>query len=301
MATSNPIPPIQIRGGDALTVARAVVDVLSGAKPGSAALATVIGSTGSTPQVVGARLLLHENGEMVGTVGGGSIEYQVLEACRKCLQNQTAQRVQAHLVRDLGMCCGGSMEVFVEYLQAENRLILIGGGHVAQALAPIAYGVGLRVFVVDDRTDLFTLDAFHQATCLDYDVEELAQANLNLTSQDYVLIVSRDHRRDEQALAYFLTQPHRYLGMIGSKRKVYTILTRILRKEHEMDRPPPDLSRLHAPVGLALAGRTPAEIAISIVAEIIAHRREGHGGSMNIVPKAAVQIRAELGKDNGET
>jgi hypothetical protein len=131
-----------------LEVLRAAAEVLAG-RGGPAALATVIARTGSAPQVVGARLLLRADGVMVGTVGGGAIEQQVLAACRSALRDGSPQVVKAHLVRDLGMCCGGAMEVFVEYLDAQARLVLIGGGHVAQALAPVARGVGFRV--VGDR------------------------------------------------------------------------------------------------------------------------------------------------------
>ncbi|WP_096328453.1 XdhC family protein [Nannocystis exedens] len=273
-----------------LPVARAVVDVLSGRTGGPAALATVIARSGSAPQVVGARLLLREDGVQVGTVGGGAIEEQVLDACRACLRDGSPRVVKAHLVRDLGMCCGGAMEVFVEYLAPEARLVLVGAGHVAQAVAPVAAGVGFRVVVVDDREELLGHPAFAGAERHARDVDELDLAVPDLGERDYVVVLTRDHARDERALAHLVRRPHRYLGMIGSVRKVHAIVARVLRREQELGRSVPDLSRVRAPVGIALGGRTPAEIAISIVAELLADRHGGTGAAMNVVPQALARL-----------
>ena len=281
-----------------LEVSRALVAVLEGSRPGPAALATVVGASGSAPQQIGARLLLLADGTLIGTVGGGAIEAEALAACRATLADGKTRRVAAQLVRDLGMCCGGSMEVLVEHVQAEERLFLIGAGHVAQAIAPVARAVGLRVAVIDDRDDLLTHPAFVAAAArLSYDVDELDRAIPDLGERDYVVIVTRDHQRDEQALAALLRRPHRYLGMIGSRRKVHAILTRILRREAELGRPPPDLSRLRAPIGLALGGRTPAEIAVSVIAEVIAARHGGSGEPMSVVAAAAEAARRRLDPD----
>lgn len=266
-------------------LARAIADLLEG-RPGSpttAALATVIRRSGSAPQVVGARMLLDGSGRSLGTVGGGAIEHQVLEVCRQVLRSGRARTVEAHLVRDLGMCCGGAMEVFVEYLQAEARLILIGGGHVAQALAPLARNIGFRVLVVDDREEMLEDPAFAELERLAYDADELDDALPELSERDHLVILTRDHARDERALAQLIERPHAYLGMIGSRRKVHTVLARVLRRYDERGRPRPDLARVHAPVGLALGGRTPPEIAVSIAAELVALRHGGDGRSMNRV------------------
>lgn len=263
-------------------MAREVVDVLEGRR-GRAALATVIGRSGSAPQRVGAKLLLHEDGTLVGTVGGGAIEAQVVDACRSAIRDGRSCQVQAHLVRDLAMCCGGAMEVFVEYLQPQPRLVVIGAGHVAQALAPLAVSADFRLTVVDERETLLEHPAFADMTTGAYDVDELDVALPDLGEGDYVLIMTHDHARDERALAHLLRRPHRYLGMIGSRRKVHSLVRRVLDKEARMGRSTPDLSRLRAPIGLALGGRTPAEIAISVVAELIAERHGGSGRSMSVV------------------
>lgn len=270
----------------AVDVARAIVEILDGAAGTVAALATVIERSGSAPQVVGARLLLREDGDQIGTVGGGAIEAQVLDACRQCLRDGRPRRVEAHLVRDLGMCCGGSMEVFVEFLQPQPRLFVIGAGHVAQSLAPLASAAGFRVCVLDDRDELLEHPAFGELRREAADVDELDDILGDLDARDYIVIVTRDHARDEQALAQLLRRPHRYLGMIGSRRKVHAVLRRILHRERELGRALPDLSRVRAPIGLSLGGRTPVEIAISIVAELVADRHGGDGSAMNVVREA---------------
>jgi len=269
-----------------LEVSEATAAVLSGARPGPAALATVIGRSGSAPQVVGARLLLMGDGTLIGTVGGGAIEAQVLDACRQSLIDGRTRRIEAHLVRDLGMCCGGAMEVFVEHLQSAERLILIGAGHVAQAIAPLALSVGFRLLVVDDREEMLEHPAFAGATTLAYDVDELESALGAGEASDHLVILTRDHQRDAVALAGLMRRSYRYLGMIGSRRKVHTVLARVLHKEEQLGRPRPDLSRVRAPIGLALGGRTPAEIAVSVIAELVALRHGGSGAGMSVIEEA---------------
>ena len=283
-----------MRGGaTALDIARAIVEVLEGASASPAALATVVGRSGSAPQILGAKLLLHGDGRQVGTVGGGAIELEVLDACRETLRDGSPRNVHANLVRDLGMCCGGTMEVFVEYLQAQARLFIVGAGHVAQALAPIVQGLGFRVRVLDDRDELLSHPAFGTIETEAFDADELDDAIRDLNEHDYVVIVSRDHQRDEKALASLVVRPHAYLGMIGSRRKVHTVLARVLRRFDERNRPRPDLSRVHAPVGLALGGRTPAEIAVSIAAELVAIRHGGDASPMSIVAAASAAARSD--------
>lgn len=299
MVTDDPLSTKPLRGGaQALEVAREVVEILEGRR-GRAALATVIGRQGSAPQILGARMLLHDDGEIVGTVGGGAIEAKVLAMCRMTLRDGQPRRVDAQLVRDLAMCCGGSMEVFVEVLQPQVKLVVLGAGHVAQALTPVAEAAGFAVQVLDDREELLDNPAYARATVGSYDVDELEAALPELTSRDYVIITTRDHARDEKALAHLLRRPYRYLGMIGSRRKVHAVLGRILRREHQLGRPWPDLSRVRAPIGLALGGRTPGEIAVSVVAELVADRHGGRGTAMSVVDDAVRRVAGELGVDPG--
>jgi xanthine dehydrogenase accessory factor len=231
---------------------------------------------------VGAKLLLLENGEHLGTVGGGAIEAKVLEACHQTLRFGQSRIVQADLVRDLAMCCGGSMEIFVEYIEAQQRLFIIGAGHVCQALAPLAHELAFDVHILDDRDELLEHPNFAGLKTGSYDADELAAALQEASERDAFIIVTRDHARDERALSSLLERAHRYIGMIGSRRKVHTVLGRVLRRYDERGLERPSLDRLRAPIGLNLGGRSPKEIAISIVAELIAERHGGDGASMSI-------------------
>jgi len=233
------------------------------------ALATVIRTSGSTPQQPGARILLLADNSLVGTVGGGAIENAIIDALQECLLKGNSQVLQYDLGRDLGMCCGGRMEVFVECIEAAPRLILFGAGHVAKPTALSARSIGFRVTIVDDREELNTPERFPECERILLEPKD-ALANLKPTVHDWFLIVTHDHHLDEEALDTYARQPHHYIGMIGSKRKVFRILQRI---QSRSDLPP--LDRVYAPVGLELGAVSPEEIAVSIAAELVALRR-GH-------------------------
>ena len=243
---------------------------------GLAAVATVTASGGSTPQRVGAKLLLTADGRTVGTGGGGRIERVVLEALGQCIEDGKAVVRHWHLDADLGMCCGGRMEVFIEPVRSGAPLWLFGAGHVGAATAVAAAAVGFAVTVVDERPELNTAERFPGCQRrLEPPDEVLREAPRN--GSDWLLIITHDHRLDEQLLLACLQRPHRYVGMIGSKRKVLRIVDRLRARHGALD-----TSRLYAPVGLDLGAQTPAEIAISIVAELVALRRDAPGVHMRL-------------------
>jgi xanthine dehydrogenase accessory factor len=249
-------------------IAQAVSDLL--ARGDRAALATVVRASGSTPQQPGARLLRYEDGHTLGTVGGGRIEQVVIEALEQVLREGTARTLSWDLGRDLGMCCGGRMELFIEPLDGTARLILFGAGHVACATARLARNVGYRVVIVDEREELNTEERFPSCARVLLPSDD-ALAEIRPAANDWLLVMTHDHRLDEDALAGALAVPHRYIGMIGSRRKVLRILARI-----EARRGRQSLDRVFAPVGLDIGALGPEEIAVSIVAELIALR---HGKS----------------------
>ncbi|MGE0323443.1 MAG: XdhC family protein [Polyangiaceae bacterium] len=250
-------------------VMQAVVELLEQGKRG--ALATVTRTSGSTPQVLGARLLLRLDDSTVGTVGGGAIEEAVLAELRECLETRESKSRQWDLIRDLGMCCGGRMEVFMEAIEGTPRLILLGAGHVAQATAALATRVGFAPVVVDAREELNDEARFPHCTRILKEPKE-AVAELRPGASDWLLIVTHDHRLDEEALACFGAEPHAYLGMIGSRRKIARIFQRLQAKGRL-----PDLSHVYTPVGLDIGAVTPDEIAVSVVAELIALRAVARG------------------------
>jgi xanthine/CO dehydrogenase XdhC/CoxF family maturation factor/cation diffusion facilitator CzcD-associated flavoprotein CzcO len=245
-------------------VAEAVLQMLASGQRG--ALATVVRASGSTPQQPGARLALMPDGRLIGTVGGGAIEQAVVEALGDVLRTGQSQVLVRELGHDLGMCCGGRMEVFVEAIEAIPRLVLFGAGHIAVPTAALARSVGFAVHVIDDREELVTPERFPGCELTQRDASSMLKRT-RLGERDYVLIVTHDHGLDEELLALALQQSSAYIGLVGSKRKVFRLLQRISAR-----RGPQDLSRVFAPVGLDLGAQTPAEIAVSIVAELIAVR-----------------------------
>ncbi len=246
-------------------VVEALLEVLGGGE--RAALATVVRTSGSTPQKSGARLLLRADGRCIGTVGGGAIEQAVVVALREALETGESQMFSRELGYDLGMCCGGRMEVFVEPIEAAPRLWLIGAGHVARPTAALARSVGFDVTVVDDREEYNREERFPGCKLEVVDPASLLRA-ATLGAMDWVLIVSHDHALDEKALGICMQKSPRYVGLVASRRKAFRLVQRVAAKGASVD-----LARLYAPVGVDLGALTPEELAVSIVAELIAVRR----------------------------
>ncbi len=270
-------------------VMQAVLELLDRGELG--ALATVTRTSGSTPQVLGARLLLRRDGSRVGTVGGGAIEEAVLEQLQECLGDRTARSKSWDLIRDLGMCCGGRMEVFMEAIEGTPRLIVLGAGHVAQATAPLAARVGFAPVIVDAREEFNDEARFPMCKRVLKEPRE-AVTELCPSPQDWLLIVTHDHRLDEEALECFGAQPHAYLGMIGSRRKIARVLQRLQARGRL-----PDLSHVYTPVGLDIGAVTPDEIAVSVVAELIALRAVARGDGAK---RGEIGAHLRLGADQVE-
>ena len=246
-------------------VVAALLELLTRRQRG--ALATVVRVAGSTPQQAGARLLLREDGSTLGTVGGGAIEAAVLGALRGVLAGGTSELLIRDLGHDLGMCCGGRMEIFVEPIIPSPRLWLLGAGHVAKPTASLARSVGFEVHVQDDREELLTAERFPGCQLgLGDPSEALRKAELG--PADWVLIMTHDHQLDEAALAATAGGNASYVGLVGSKRKVFRLVERV-RARKKGDFP---LDRVFAPVGLDIGAVSPEEIAVSIVAELVALR-----------------------------
>jgi xanthine dehydrogenase accessory factor len=249
-------------------VTEAVLELLRSGQTG--ALATVVQVSGSTPQNPGARLLLRQDGSSAGTIGGGAIERAVLEALREVEQRGVAKLQSWDLSRDLGMCCGGSMSLFLEPIGVTPRLWLCGAGHVAQPTAALARSVGFELIVIDEREEWNTAARFPGCRTELADPADAVRRQA-LGGRDWILICTHDHRLDDEVLRAALTQPVRYVGLVGSRRKVYRLLQRIAARRQRGEGAL-DLSRLYAPVGLNLGAESPQEIAVSIISEMVALR-----------------------------
>ena len=235
------------------------------------ALATVVRTAGSTPRKSAARMIVLEGGEIVGTIGGGRIEKEVIDQTVALLAGGGAARpllLRYHLTHELAMCCGGEMEVFVEPLVPEPPLIVCGGGHVARAVVPLARSVGFSPIVVDDLDELASRERFPDAARLidSFDVRDWQDVPLD--DHTYAIIVTRDHAQDQALVEQLIGYDLAYLGLIGSKRKIALFAERLAHKGFD----PARFSRLHAPIGLDIGADAPEEIAVAIVAELISVR-----------------------------
>ena len=232
-------------------------------------LATVIESAGSTPQKPGSKMVVLEDGSLRGTVGGGAIEFQIIEAARSLLASSEQTRtLETHLTHELGMCCGGRMKVFLEKQEAPARLTLFGAGHVAQEVAALAHHVGFRVTVVDARQEWASRERFPGCEVLVKDPADHARA-LAPDAHDSFCITTHDHPLDQAVLEALLPKPAAYLGVIGSRRKAERFRMRLKAAGFEETA----LARIRSPMGLPIGALTPREIAVSIVAELIQVRR----------------------------
>jgi xanthine dehydrogenase accessory factor len=211
---------------------------------------------------------LRPDGTTLGTVGGGAIELAVLEALARAQKTGQTELLSRSLGYDLGMCCGGHMDVFIEPVDGAPRLWLFGAGHVAHALAGLARGVDFDVQVVDDREEFNTEERFPACRRILRDAAEVLAKEV-FGERDWLIITTHDHQLDERALELALHKKARYIGLVGSRRKLFRIVDRIRdRAQGKLD-----LERVYCPVGLDLGAIGPHEIAVSIVAELVALRR----------------------------
>jgi xanthine dehydrogenase accessory factor len=234
------------------------------------ALVTITGSTGSTPQRVGAKMLVYEDGRTVGTIGGGCYENEAFWKAREAIKSRKPLNMSFELnddfAQETGLVCGGQMDVFIEPVEASPELYVFGAGHVGQFVGRMAHEVGFRVHVVDDREKFANAERF--GTDIDVIVDDIPTwlENHTLSATTYAVVVTRGHRHDLETMRGLLRTPLRYLGLIGSKAKVKRIFD-MLREEGVT---PDTLRPVHAPIGLDIGAITPQEIAVSIVAELIA-------------------------------
>jgi len=240
-------------------------------------LATVTAARGFTPRKPGAHMLIAEGGACVGTIGGGAIEAEVLAAAARLLQTGGSLELKRHLTQELGMCCGGEMSLFLETLEPAPRLWLFGAGYIAKPMAAIAAGCGFDVTVVDGRPEWLTAERFPTSR-LELAAPELALPRLALADDDYAVVVTHDHALDQRLVQDLLARPLRFLGMIGSVAKQRKFVLR-LRARGFTDA---DLARLRTPLGVAIGAQTPEEIAVSVVAELIAARRGALAGAATL-------------------
>lgn len=237
------------------------------------AVATVVERQGSAPRQPGAKMIVEATGETAFTVGGGAFEALVIDDARRALA-QGRGFVREYRFTEAGedatgMVCGGSVRVAVEVVEPPAPLLVFGAGHVGCALARLAADLGFAVTVLDDREAVLATAALPDGV-LRAPVGAGFETGLPAIPRGaYVAVVTRCHRTDLAAVRHAVGCGAAYVGLIGSRRKVATIRARAV----EAGTPGETLAELRAPIGLAIGAETPAEIAVSIAAEMIAVRR----------------------------
>jgi xanthine dehydrogenase accessory factor len=237
------------------------------------ALVTIVAAQGSTPQRVGAKMIVFPDGRTVGTIGGGCYENDAFWKAKEALQSRKTQLVRYDLTDDFaqesGLICGGQMTVYIEPVEPAPQLYIVGAGHVGHQLAQVAGPVGFHIHVLDDREKFANAERFPGAheVIVDSIPDWLHKAEISPNA--YVVVVTRGHQHDLDALRSLAARDLRYVGLIGSKAKIKKIYDALVDEGMPLE----CLSRIHAPVGLDIGAVSPEEIAISILAELIAVRR----------------------------
>src|SRR5437763_10134824 len=236
------------------------------------ALATIVHTNGSIPSYESSRMLVREDGSIAGTIGGGCVEAEVWAAAKEVMQKEAPRKMVFHLNNgasyDNGLICGDTLEVFVEPILPQPVVYLFGGGHVSMAVAKAAHAAGFGIVVVDDREAFANKERFPMAQEV-YTSYENAFEKIKPNAASYLLIVTRGHKEDMRVLAWAVRTEARYVGMIGSKRKVMSVYKALEIEGYKLE----EFERVYAPMGLDIGALSPEEIAVSIIAELVAVRR----------------------------
>lgn len=242
------------------------------------ALATIVEVNGSIPSYESAKMLVREDASIIGTIGGGCVEAEVWNAAREVMRTERPRNLHFTLgesaAYDNGLICGGQLSVFIEPVTPQPMAFIFGAGHISKSLSLAAAIAGFATTIVDNREAFANRERFPDAQAIFALEFEAAFSKLDIRDTSYIVIVTRGHRDDMRVLRWAIGTPARYIAMIGSKRKVISV-ERELEKEG-ISRAAFD--RIFAPMGFDIGAITPEEIAISVVAEMIAVRRGGSEG-----------------------
>ncbi len=258
-------------------------------------LCTVVEEAGSTPRSMGAKMWVSSDGSIVGTIGGGILEHHVIAEALKLLEGNARARLYresftATEAAEEDAACGGSAAVFLEVIGRAREIVIFGAGHVGKALAHAATITGYRVTVWDERQEFANPDNIPWGRTVCLPLKEALDRGIRLSDKSYVVVVTRGHALDSEVVRSLEGKPFAYLGVIGSKRKIAVMKENLLKdgvsEEH--------LNRIYAPIGLPIKAETPEEIAISILAEIIAAEKGADLKTLRSPLTAALEIQGSI-------
>lgn len=231
----------------------------------NAALCIVVETTGSTPRKSGSKMLVTESGETFGTIGGGSVEFKMIAEAMAVIGKNEPTKTSLSLEADAGMHCGGTMEIYIEPINPLIPLVIFGAGHVGTALAHYAKDFGFKITFIDFRTELL-----QKLQGQGYDIikQNFVEAAIeaDFSEKTCIVVTTPKHEFDEQVTAICTKKKFRYLGMIGSKRKVAAAKQNYLSKGQLTET---EIEKIDMPIGIKFNAQTPEEIAISILAKLI--------------------------------
>ncbi len=241
------------------------------------ALATIVEVNGSIPSYESAKMLVREDGSIAGTIGGGCVEAEVWNAAREVMQTERPRQLRFTLGEDAaydnGLICGGQLSVFVEPVIPSPKAYIFGAGHISRSLSKAANLAGFSTTIVDNREAFANRDRFPEAETIYAEEYEDVFPKIELRDTSYVVIVTRGHRDDMRVLRWAVQTPARYIAMIGSRRKVIGVVKHL----HAEGIPAAAFDRIYSPMGFDIGAITPEEIAVAVVAEMIAVRRAPEG------------------------
>lgn len=245
------------------------------------ALVTLTKIDGSSPGKKGSLMAVFEDGSILGTVGGGNLEYTLIKEALTSIKDNKSKELEFELVEEaaLHMKCGGTTKAFIKVFKKKDRLIIVGGGHVGGEIYNVASYLGMEITIIDDREEFCNYNKYPEASELivgDIGEKVLEQ---NLDEHTYIVIVSRGHRGDKDALRSSVGRGAKYIGMIGSSKKIIETYKELLDEGILKE----ELKKVYSPVGLDISSGTPKEIAIGIIAEILKEKNSLSGKSMREV------------------
>lgn len=234
-------------------------------------LATIVECRGSSPQKQGAKMLVRDDGSLLGTLGGGCLEADVVQASLMAIRDGSPRTLPFELTeKDGGLVCGGAVLVYIEPVLTDPRLVVLGAGHVGKALSALARFSGFKVTVVDDRPEhasRVNLPDAHEIVVNDFGT---AFSVVPADRGTFIVVATRGHNHDLEAVKAALLTDAGYVGLLGSRRKKGILINALREAGFSAE----DIERVIIPVGVPIGSVTPEEIAVSIMAQIIQYRRE---------------------------
>ena len=231
----------------------------------TAAICTIVESKGSTPRKIGAKMIVYEDGTIIGTIGGGNLEKKVIKNALNQINLNTPKLYKHDLLHQHNMCCGGFLSIYIEPIMKNKKLYIFGAGHTGEALAYHASKMDFDTYIIDDRTEY--LDKINIKGISKMNIKySTALPSLPFDKNTFITIMTYEHQFDRDILSYCIKQPFAYLGMIGSKRKIHLTRKMFLDGKIASD---DDLNNVDMPMGLDINADAPHEVAISILAKLI--------------------------------